>query len=211
MGFLNSLVGNIAAPPPLQGVGHPIGVIPYFTQHNQQIALRVRERKISFSGDDFTVKDAVSGQVMFKVDGSAMAIRDNKTILDARGQPLFKLKKQLLSIHSTYIGYSPTTKEPIFTVKSSFSFGTKLTATFRNVAGDGREMELILRGNILDRSAEITTSQGVPVARISRSFANAGEVFFDKQTYIVTVAPGVDAALLLAICICLDEKANEGN
>lgn len=98
-------------------------------------------------------------------------------ILDARGQPLFKLKKQLLSIHSTYIGYSPTTKEPIFTVKSSFSFGTKLTATFRNVAGDGREMELILRGNILDRSAEITTSQGVPVARISRSFANAGEVF----------------------------------
>jgi uncharacterized protein YxjI len=97
-------------------------------------------------------------------------------ILDARGQPLFKLKKQLLSIHSTYIGYSPTTKEPIFTVKSSFSFGTKLTATFRNVAGDGREMELVLRGNILDRSAEITTAQGVPVARISRSFANAGEV-----------------------------------
>jgi uncharacterized protein YxjI len=54
-------------------------VIPYFTQHNQQIALRVRERKMSFSGDDFTVKDAVSGQVMFKVDGSAMAIRDNKS------------------------------------------------------------------------------------------------------------------------------------
>jgi uncharacterized protein YxjI len=25
----------------------------------------------------------------------------------------------------------------------------------------------------------------------------------DQQTYIVTVAPGVDAALLLAICICL--------
>lgn len=54
-------------------------VIPYFTQHNQQIALRVRERKMSFSGDDFTVKDAVSGQVMFQVDGSAMAIRDNKS------------------------------------------------------------------------------------------------------------------------------------
>lgn len=98
-------------------------------------------------------------------------------ILDARGQPLFKLKKQLLSLHSTYIGYAPTSKEEIFTVKSSFSFGTKLTATFCNVAGDGREMELVLRGNILDRSAEITTREGVPVARISRSFANAGEIF----------------------------------
>jgi len=25
----------------------------------------------------------------------------------------------------------------------------------------------------------------------------------DKQTYFLTIAPGVDAALLLAICICL--------
>lgn len=25
----------------------------------------------------------------------------------------------------------------------------------------------------------------------------------DKQSYVVTVAPGVDAALLMAICICL--------
>jgi uncharacterized protein YxjI len=99
-----------------------------------------------------------------------------EAILDARGQPLFKLKKKILAIHSTYVGTAPNADEPIFTVKSSFSIGTKLTATFRNVAGDGRETELVLRGNILDRSAEITTSQGVPVARISRQFANAGQV-----------------------------------
>jgi hypothetical protein len=54
-------------------------VIPYYTQHGTQIALRVRERKMSFSGDDFTIKDAVSGAVMFKVDGSALALRDNKS------------------------------------------------------------------------------------------------------------------------------------
>jgi uncharacterized protein YxjI len=34
---------------------------------------------MSFSGDDFTIKDAVSGAVMFKVDGSALALRDNKS------------------------------------------------------------------------------------------------------------------------------------
>lgn len=54
-------------------------MIPYYTQHPTQIALRVRERKMSFSGDDFTIKDAVSGAVMFKVDGSAMSLRDNKS------------------------------------------------------------------------------------------------------------------------------------
>ena len=31
----------------------------------------------------------------------------------------------------------------------------------------------------------------------------------DKQTYVLTIAPGVDASLLLAICVCLDEAAND--
>ncbi|KAJ9091076.1 hypothetical protein QFC19_009250 [Naganishia cerealis] len=220
MGLFSNLAGNFgSAPPPLAPVPMPIGVIPYYTQHQQQIALKVRERKMSFSGDDFTVKDAMSGQVMFKVEGSSLSIRDNKkrtsllipAIVDARGQKLFKLKKKLIAIHATYIGTAPNSDEEVFKIKSSLSFGTKLTATFRNVAGDGKETELVLRGNILDRSAEITTSSGIPVARISRSFMNAGEAFFDKQTYILTIAPGVDAALLLAICICLDEKANESD
>lgn len=152
-------------------------------------------------------------------------------VTDASGNPLFTIKKKLIAIHSTYNGFRPKTDETLFSVKSSFSLGTKLTATFKNTAGNGQETQLVLRGSILDRSAEITTKDGLPVARISRSFANAGEILckflhlhfqfsglfadrictpsVDKQTYILTVAPGVDAALLLAICICLDEKAND--
>ena len=52
-----------------------------------------------------------------------------------------------------------------------------------------RAEELKLRGNWLDRKAEITLG-GVPVRRISRQFMNAGQLLFDKQTYILTVAPG---------------------
>lgn len=210
MGFLNSLIGNTGpAPPPLQPVPSPIGIIPYFCQHRQEMGLRIRERKMSFSGDDFAVKDAMTGQKLFEVDGRTFSLRDNKVIKDAQGQPLFMLDKKILAIHATYRGLSPQSKEQLFTVKSSLSFGTKLTATFRNTAGDGREISLILKGDIIDRSAEIRTEDGIVVARIMRQFANAGQVFFDQQTYVLTVAPGVDIALLLAICICLDEKANE--
>ncbi|EPQ31888.1 uncharacterized protein PFL1_00087 [Pseudozyma flocculosa PF-1] len=210
MGFLSNLAGKApGAAAPLAPVPRPIGVIPHFTQHSTQIALQVREQKMSMSGDDFSVKDAVTGNTMFKVDGSYFSMRDKKNITDASGNPLFTVKKKLIAIHSTYVGTSPKTDDVIFTVKSSFSLGTKLTATFKNVAGDGQETELVLRGDLLDRSAEITTKDGIPVARIARSFVNAGELLFDKQTYVLTVAPGVDAALLLAICICLDEKANE--
>jgi uncharacterized protein YxjI len=35
------------------------------------------------------------------------------------------------------------------------------------------------------------------------------EVFFDQQTYAVMVAPGVDLALIAALCVCFDEKNNE--
>ncbi|KAJ9098756.1 hypothetical protein QFC21_004404 [Naganishia friedmannii] len=167
MGLLTNLAGKAAlagnfgsAPAPLAPVHMPIGVLPFYTQHQQQIALKVRESKISFSGDDFTIKDAMTGQPMFKVKGSAVSMRDSKTITDANGQTLFKLKKKILAIHATYVGTASHSDDPIFSIKSSLSFGTKLTATFRNVAGDGKETELVLRGNILDRNAEITTSGG---------------------------------------------------
>ena len=79
MGLLSSIAGSVSKPAaPLAPVPQPIGVIPHFCQHQNQIALKVRERKVSISGDDFSVKDAVTGQTVFKVDGSAFSLRDAK-------------------------------------------------------------------------------------------------------------------------------------
>lgn len=92
----------------------------------------------------------------------------------------------------------------MFTVKSSFSFGTKLTAyvspppslhllalthSIRSYLNAGQAEELRLKGNFWDRKAEITLD-GVPVARISRNFMNAGQLVFGQQTYYLTIAPG---------------------
>jgi len=207
MGLFNLKAPEPAAP--LAPVPKPIGVLPNYTIHTSQMALKVREHKTAFSGDDFSIKDAVTGQRIFQVDGKVFSLSQKKEFLDATGKPLFHIKKRLISLHTTYDGYSAANDEELFTVKSSFSFGTKLTATFKNRAGAGEEVSLVLKGDLLDRKAEIQTDSGIPVARISRSFANAGELLFDQQTYFLTIAPGVDAALLVAICIVLDEKSNE--
>lgn len=85
--------------------------------------------------------------------------------------------------------------------------GSKMHATFRNKS-DGRDVELVVKGDFFDRKATITMNDQV-VAQIGRNFLNMRQIFEDQQTYQVSVAPGIDLAMMAAICICLDEKENE--
>jgi len=61
---------------------------------------------------------------------------------------------------------------------------------------------------------------GANLAYISRKLVSAADAVADKQTvslssgpandqYNVTIAPGVDASLIAAVCICFDEVENE--
>ncbi|EIN04318.1 hypothetical protein PUNSTDRAFT_93048 [Punctularia strigosozonata HHB-11173 SS5] len=186
---------------------HAVGVFPAYSQHRGEVALKIREKKISLTGDDFDITDAANGAKIFHVDGKAFSLHGRKEISDAAGNHLFSLLKSHFHIHTTFHGKDPASDATIFTIKSSFSFGTKLTCSFHNPT-TGRDEELVLKGDFFDRKAEITYND-VPVARIGRKFFNAGQLLFDDQTYILTVAPGVDLALLAAFCICLDEKSND--
>ncbi len=65
---------------------------------------------------------------------------------------------------------------------------------------------LTMRGNWRDTRAEIINeATGEVVARIHRESSNASEPLLGRQTYKLTVAGGVDKAVLATMCICLDE------
>lgn len=87
--------------------------------------------------------------------------------------------------------------------------GSKATATF--TSQNGKVESLQMKGNWFDTSADITDQSqgGIVVARIDRKLLSGKDIFFGQQTYAVQVAPGVDMALIAAMCICLDEKNNE--
>lgn len=55
----------------------------------------------------------------------------------------------------------------------------------------------------------ILTTTGAVVARIDRKLLSGKDIFFGQQTYAVEIQPHYDAALVAAMCICLDEKNNE--
>lgn len=55
-----------------------------------------------------------------------------------------------------------------------------MNATFTNLASDNREIELQIRGDWFDRSANILMGE-VVVASIARSFVNMRQIFGDQQ------------------------------
>ncbi|KAL0574508.1 hypothetical protein V5O48_007441 [Marasmius crinis-equi] len=197
-------------PPPLQRPSQSlIGVSQAYANHDHQVVLKLQERRLSFTGDDFHIKDA-DGRDFLICKAKVLSMHGRKEFYDPNGNMMFIVKKKLFSIHTTFEGYAPDEQTLLFTIKSSFSIGkAKLTTTFKNV--DGQDVELALRGDFFDRKATISlgTPEGPPVGHIARSFLNGREILFDQQTYFLTVAPGVDAALLAVLCVCLDEKENE--
>ncbi|KAK7029531.1 hypothetical protein VNI00_014408 [Paramarasmius palmivorus] len=197
-------------PPPLQRPSQSlIGLSQAYANHDHQVVLKLQERRLSWTGDDFHIRDA-NGADFLICKAKVFSLHGRKEFSDPNGQPLFVIKKKILSIHTTFEGYTPDEEKLLFTVKSSFSIGAaKLNTTFTGL--DGQETVLALRGDFFDRKASINlgSPEGPPVGHISRSFLNGRELIFDQQTYYLTVAPGVDAALLAAICVCLDEKENE--
>ncbi|TFK96288.1 tubby C-terminal-like domain-containing protein [Pterulicium gracile] len=212
--FSSSSTTDVARqpPPPLQRVSQaPIGVNQAFSVHNQPVTLKLQEKQRSLTGDSFYIKDAASDQPVLECKAKSFSLHARKEFVDLQGRTLFHLKKKILALHATFEGVSPDDETVLFTVKKSFSFGkVKLNATFRNAA-DGQEISLALRGDFFDRAVRISP-EGPVVGRISRDFFNAREIFSrGAQTYFLTIAPGVDVAMLAAICVILDQIYQENS
>ncbi|ORX35443.1 tubby C-terminal-like domain-containing protein [Kockovaella imperatae] len=193
----------------LAPVNPPLGVFQHYYA-GRPTTLVLKEKIMSWTGDDFSVKDT-DGNVVCRCSGQAFSLRERKIITDPNGNELFHLRKKQLAIHSTWIGEDAGGSE-IFAITKHFSLGTKMRAKFTNVSTGARET-ISIRGGILSQSADITIGEdgsGPAVARIERKLFSLGE-WAGQQTYTVTVAQGVDLALIAAICICFDEAKHEAS
>ncbi|KAI9923712.1 hypothetical protein ASPWEDRAFT_142195 [Aspergillus wentii DTO 134E9] len=187
----------------LDPVAEPIGIFGQFVSREQQ-TLALKEKIFSLSGDSFDVKLA-NGQVFLKVTGSVMSLSDRKSVEDAYGNHLFDIGKEHFHLHTTYAIKDPNGNK-IAEVKSGFALlGSKATATFTGL--NGKEVTLLMKGNWSDRTADIVDqNSGQTVARLGRKLFDGREILFGQETYAAVVAPGVDGALIAALCICFDEK-----
>ncbi|KAE9378774.1 DUF567-domain-containing protein [Stipitochalara longipes BDJ] len=183
----------------------PLGVNPAYCTPKQTV-LCMKEKVWSLSGDTFHIVDE-NGHEVVQCRGQAFSLSDRKEFADSSGRPLFSLRTRHFTLHKSFYAEDASGKT-LFEVKGKFSLGSsKMIATFTNQS-NGAPIELLVKGDWFDRSAVITMGNQT-IATIGRSYFNMREVFGGQQTYYVTVAPGVDLAMMAAICVCLDEKENE--
>jgi uncharacterized protein YxjI len=77
-------------------------------------------------------------------------------------------------------------------------------------AMNGEQENFVMKGSFFNVKTEITNERnGQVVAQIDRELWNARQLLGDRQSYAVTVAPGVDMALIVAMVVCLDERRDQ--
>ena len=155
---------------------------------------KLRQRLFSF-GEDYDIEDE-SGRRVFHVDGKLFRIRETFVITDWQGHEVATIRQKLLALReSMTIERGGAT---IATIRKALfaPFGDK----FMIELVDGTEMDA--RGNIFAHEYAIQRD-GQTVAEISKKW------FAFSDTYGITIEPGEDEGLILALAVAIDEIAHD--
>ena len=74
---------------------------------------------------------------------------------------------------------------------------------------DKQPITIHLKENYFDSHAEIKLPSGHVIACIDRNMWSARSIFGGAQTYMLTIAPGMDISIAVAMCICMDERMKD--
>ncbi|KAI4365543.1 hypothetical protein MLD38_021520 [Melastoma candidum] len=85
------------------------------------VDMSVVRKVMTMSRGSFDVAD-LSGNILFKVRGSVLSLRDRRVLFDAAGNPLLTLQRKLVSMHRRWKAYRAESCDPrdlLFSVKRS--------------------------------------------------------------------------------------------
>jgi uncharacterized protein YxjI len=150
----------------------------------------MREKLFSI-GDDFWI-ETEGGNRAFKVDGKALRLRETLVLESPAGDELFTIQEKKLSVRDKM--EIERDGETVATIKKALVSPLRDRYSI-DVAG-GADLEA--KGNIVDHEYEFKRD-GDKVAEVSKRW------FRMRDTYGIEVAPGEDAALILACTVCIDQ------
>lgn len=156
----------------------------------------MRQRMFAI-GQDFWIEND-RGQKIFKVDGKALRVRGTLIFEDANGQQLYRIQERIARVRDTM---NIENARGSVAARVHNALITPLRDRWQiNVPGGE---DLFTQGSILNHHYRIDRGRQT-VATVSKSW------FRVRDSYGVEVAPGEDAALLLAITVVIDMMAHSG-
>ena len=154
----------------------------------------VKQRILSFS-DSFVIHDE-NKRPVYRVEGKLFAFGDKLKIYDMNGQELVYIQQKLFKLFPEYHLYENGKRMAVVKKRLSL-FKPKFDIESQSGA-------YTVDGNFFAYNFRIL-KEGSVVARVDKAF------FAFKDTYSVNISPGEDAALLLAVCIVIDQTLHDDN
>jgi uncharacterized protein YxjI len=157
---------------------------------------QMRQKMVSF-GDDFWIENE-QGQKVFKVNGKALRVRQTLIFEDARGTELCKIQERMMRVKDSMEIEGPNGQQIAMVKKALISpVRDRWVVKIKN----GPDLEV--HGNILDHEYSIGEGRD-KIAEVSKKW------FRLRDTYGVSIDPGQEDILILAVAVCIDEMVHAG-
>ena len=154
----------------------------------------LRQKMVSI-GSDYWIENE-QGEQVYRVDGKVMTWHKTFYFEDAHGNKLVKIEKHVLTVKETMEVTAPD-GEQLAVVKKDLI--TPLREHFVVEVTKGPNLDI--HGNILDHEYKISDGSST-VAEVSKKFLHI------RDSYSVTIEPGQDDVIILAVVLCIDEMTH---
>ena len=160
------------------------------------IRYQMRQKMVAI-GDDFWIENE-QGQKVFKVDGKALRVRQTLVFEDAHGTELCKIQERMLRVKDSMEVEGPQGGQVAMVKKAMI---TPVRERWVVKIKGGPDLEV--QGNILDHEYSIGEGRD-KIAEVSKKW------FRLRDTYGVSIDPGQEDIIILAVTICIDEMVHAG-
>jgi len=197
---------------PLEAVEPTLGIYPGFVR--QEPTTLIIKEHFTWGDPHFTIYND-QGEKEFEGTKVPTELHHSVLVSSEDGSHLYTVSDKLLTVHKTFVGRDAQdeTRKAIFQLTKNPGLHGKFEMTFV-MHGDNhdvtshRAVGLLIDQDFWGGSAQITYHDR-PIAQITKEDKlSINPLLTRHQTYRVDIAPGVDVALIAAVCICMDGMKN---
>lgn len=186
-------------------VSCPVAAFPQYVA-KESTTLLMKEDLIPYLPGSFTVWQG--NQRVFEIDRERPSMTHRTNIIDAQSrEKVIAVRKNIYNVPISFTFEDPDSKKVVdlqgeFFVPYS---GAKSTANMVN-AETGSKTTLTMKGSYMNRHAVVKNEAGEVLARMTSNVFEARNLVGHRRTYEVTIRPGADVALMIAMIVALHER-----